>query len=103
MRNTCLCISSNAHGCVPLKLDFLPSKQMVNLFQGEVSCFRVEEPDEREKAEVEDCDKMSVRFCKYYCRDRRTGKIDVSLVSDVVNRNWGDFNHQESADPYTSR
>lgn len=54
MRDTCLGISSNAHGCVPLKLDFLTSKQVVNLFQGEVSCFRVEEPDEREEAEVED-------------------------------------------------
>lgn len=54
MGNASLCISSNTHGGVPLKLDFLPSEQMVNLLQGEVSCFGVEEVDEREKAEVED-------------------------------------------------
>lgn len=51
--HSCLRIACLSHGRVPVQLHFWSCEQPIDLFEGEIARFGVEEVDHRNEAEVE--------------------------------------------------
>lgn len=62
-----------AHARLPVQLNLISGKQLVNLLQREISCLRIEEIDHREEGKVEDA------------------KVYVCPVAEVLDTNGGNF------------
>lgn len=65
--------------------DLISTEQLVDLLQGKVPCFRIEEVDKGKEAEVEDAE------------------IDVSAPSDVGDADRSNLDDEEGKDPYWKR
>lgn len=52
-------IACQTHRRLPVQLDLFACKEPIDLLQGKIACFRVEEINKWQEAEVKDCQKIS--------------------------------------------
>lgn len=99
--HTSIHIACQTHRRLPVQLDLFARKEPIDLLQGKIACFRVEEVNKWQEAEVKDCQNLVNLGLK---RDEgiHTGKINVGSIANVANADWSDFNDQECKYPFYS-